>query len=168
MEWTDTLMLEAAPSALTRELDTAMESTRVIALEGITLLCANATSRDETTTALELLRGFRATGRRVVLCDTSRLVVGKQFGCEVVERGGANMLVSCGISGREVGIGARDAGLDLASVVVCSKPQAGGQVVASRLAPGDTVLLLGIDDRTCDEVVQLIDSQWSLRTAVAA
>ncbi len=168
MEWTDTLMLEAAPTALSRELDSAMDYTRVVALQGITLLCADATSRDETASALELLRGFRATGRRVVLCDTSRLVVGKQFGCEVVERGGANLLVSCGISGREVGIGARDAGLNLSSVVVCSKPLAGGQVVASQLAPGDTVLLLGIDSKTCDEVAKLIDNQWSMRTAVAA
>jgi len=168
MEWTDTLMLETTPDATTCGADLALDFTRVVALQGITLLCANTTSRDQTASALELLRGFRAIGRRVVLCDTSRLVVGKQFGCEVVERGAANMLVSCGISGREVGIGARDAGLDLASVVVCSKPLAGGQVVASRLTPGDTVLLLGIDQATCDKVAKLMDHQLSMRSAVAA
>ncbi len=168
MEWTDTLMLEATSSATLREANSAIDDTRVVALQGVTLLCANTTSRDETAAVLELLRGFRATGRRVVLCDTSRLVVGKQFGCEVVERGGANMLVSCGLSGREVGIGARDAGLDLSSVLVCSKPLAGGQVLATQLVPGDTVLLLGIDDATCDEVAELVDHHLSLRSAVAA
>ncbi len=168
MEWTDTLMLETAPSAAASEPDSARDFTRVVALQGITLLCANTTSRRETASALELLRGFRATGRRVVLCDTSRLVVGRQFGCEVVESGAANMLVSCGVSGREVGIGARDAGLDLASVLVCSKPLAGGQVLANQLVPGDTVLLLGIDEKVCDEVARMIDHHLSLKTVIAA
>ncbi len=168
MEWIDTLMFEPAPSGLSDGAGTATEFTRIVPLQGITLLCANTTSRSETASALELLRGFRATGRRVVLCDTSHLVVGKQFGCEVVERGGANLLVSCGISGREVGIGARDAGLDLASVLVCGKPLAGGQALACQLVPGDTVLLLGIDDATCDEVAKLIDTQLCMKTAVAA
>jgi len=148
--------------------ESAMDNTRVVALEGITLLCANATSRQETAAALELLRGFRATGRRVVLCDTSRLVVGKQFGHEVVESGAAQILVSCGISGREVGIGARDAGLDLASVVVCSKPLACGQVLANLLTPGDTVLLLGIDSTAYDEVCMLLTQRFSMQSAVAA
>ena len=168
MEWTDTLMLESEPTVLSIEAGTANDLTRIIPLQGVTLLCANTTSRAETTSALELLRGFRAAGRRVVLCNTSQLVVGKQFGSEVVERGEANLLVSCGISGREVGIGARDAGLDLASVLVCGKPLAGGQALACQLVPGDTVLLLGFDDAMCDEVSKLIDSQLCMKTAVAA
>ena len=86
----------------------------------------------------------------------------------MVRRGAAELLVSCGISGREVGIGARDAGLALSSVVVCHKPQAGGQVVASRLAPGDTVLLLGFDEPSCDEVVGMIESQLTARLSAAA
>jgi len=168
MEWTDTLMLGDPPSDLSCERNTALDFTRVVALPGVTLLCANATSRGQTTFALELLRGFRATTRRVVLCDTSRLVVGRQFGYEVVEKGAANLLVSCGISGREVGIGARDAGLDLSSVVICSQTLAGGQVLASRLAPGDTVLLLGMDRATSDEVVGILEKQLSMRSTVAA
>ena len=167
MEWTDTLMLETAPLGKLSEPEPLADYTRVVTLQGITLLCTNATSRQDTAAALELLRGFRVTGRRVVLCDTSRLVVGKQFGREVVEGGAAQMLVSCGISGREVGIGARDAGLNLASVVVCSKPLAGGQVLASQLATGDTVLLLGVDRETCDKLATLL-SQRLLRCGAAA
>lgn len=168
MEWTDTLMLEPAPTGIPSERDSTLDFTRVVALQGVTLLYTDATSRDRTASALELLRGFRATGRRVVLCDTSRLVVGKQFGCEVVERGAANMLISCGMSGREVGIGARDAGLDLSSVVVCGNSLAGGQVLASQLVPGDTVLLLGVDQATSDEVAKLLDKKMSQKLAVAA
>ncbi len=168
MEWTDTLMLEVPANGSSYERGSALDFTRVVALPGITLLCANAKSREETASALELLRGFRATGRRVVLCDTTRLVVGKQFGSEVVEKGAADLLVSCGISGREVGIGARDAGLNLASVLICGKPLAGGQSLAHQLVPGDTVLLLGVDSKACDEVIALLDQRLSKRVAVAA
>lgn len=168
MEWTDTLMLDAAAASSMGRPESALDYTRVVALQGVTLLCAEATSRQETAAALELLRGFRATGRRVVLCDTSRLVVGKQFGSEVVDSAAAQMLISCGISGREVGIGARDAGLDLSSVIVCNKPLAGGQVLANQLVPGDTVLLLGIDKETCDEVAALITQSLSQRMQIAA
>jgi len=168
MEWTDTLMLETATTTMSQQPESALDYTRVFAVEGVTLLYANVTSRPEISAALKLLQSFRATGRRVVLCDTTELVVGKQFGCEVVEDGSAELLISCGISGREVGIGARDAGLDLSSVVICAKPLAGGQVLASQLAPGDTVLLLGIDNETCDEVAGILANRFSRRAALAA
>lgn len=168
MEWTDTLMLDLGTTSSLGEPLTASEFTRVLHLPGVTLLSANATSRDETTSALELLRGFKASGRRVVLCDTTQFVVGKQFGREVVELGAVQLLVSCGISGREVGIGARDAGLNLASVVVCTKAQSGAQVLSHRLAPGDVVLLLGVDDETCDELAELLSNRFNLPEAIAA
>ncbi len=168
MEWTDTLMLERFSAAASNKSSEVQESTRVIPLPGITLLCATTSSRDEMSAALELLRGFRATGRRVVLCDTSELVVGKQFGSEVVETGGVSLLVSCGISGREVGIGARDAGLDLASVVVCSQPLAAGQVLRKQLIAGDTVLMLGIDHSTCMRLAGMLEEHLVPQTVIAA
>lgn len=168
MEWTDTLMFAPDSSGGSSKQVQPTKSMRVMAMEGLTLLCANVTSRSETTTALEALRDFRATGRRVVLCDTSRLTVGRQFGCEVVEKGTANLIVSCGISGREVGIGARDAGLDLSSVVVCSQPLAGGQVLTSHITPGDTVLLLGIDEKTCDALAHMLEYHLSIKSSAAA
>lgn len=168
MEWTDTLMLDTPTATAVEEPCTALDFTRVIPLPGMTLLCSTTTSRSEISSALELLRGFRATGRRIVLCDTTQLVAGKQLGREVVESGGANLLVSCGISGREVGIGARDAGLKLANVVVCSKATAAGQVLRKQLVPGDTLLLLGIDNKTCDKLASMLEDYLTPRTAVAA
>ena len=166
MEWTDVLMLDSLVSTPEGASGAAMDFTRVLPLPGITLLCANATSHHETTAALELLRGFRTSGRRVVLCDTYPLVVGKQFGREVVDQGGAELLISCGISGREVGIGARDAGLNLASVVVCSKPLSGGQVLAHHMVHGDVVLMLGFDTRSSNQVAQLLSERCSTNSAV--
>ncbi|MGI9427520.1 MAG: hypothetical protein ACR2NM_02600 [Bythopirellula sp.] len=168
MEWTDTLMLDSFAAVSAGDSGAALDFTRVLPLPGITLLCANVNSSDETSAALKLLRGFRTSGRRVVLCNTYPLVAGKQFGQEVVEQGGAELLVSCGISGREVGIGARDAGLNLASVVVCTKPLSGGQVLAHRLAAGDVVMMLGFDEQSSDQVAQLLIDRFSAARAVAA
>ena len=168
MEWTDTLMLETSASQAAVRRGSVMEHTRVVVLPGVTCLCVDTTSRDETAEALALLRDFRATGRRMVLCDTTRMVVGRQFGHEVVETGCAQLLISCGLSGREVGIGARDAGLDLASVVVCGHPLAGGQVLANQLLPGDTVLLLGVNPAECEQVIALLEQRLTVRSRMAA
>ncbi len=156
MEWTDTLMLEPrrpTPDNISR---TVAYKVRVIPVEGVSLLHAEVRTHEETEATLELLRGFRAA-RRVVLCDTSFLVddthtVERQLGHTLVNSGDAEMLVSCGSCAREVAIGARDAGLDLASVVVCGDAKSACEVLTHRLIPGDTVLLLGLDRWTCDRL----------------
>ena len=168
MEWTDTLMFEAMPTISLGRTSPVLERTRVVSLEGVTLLHVSSTCREETVDALNLLRGFRATGRRVVLCNTSELVVGRQFGHQVVEQGAAKVLVSCGISGREVGIGARDAGLDLSSVVVCGEQMAASKVLSNQVMPGDTILLLGIDTEVFEEVVTQLEARFSVKPALAA
>jgi hypothetical protein len=168
MEWIDTLMLEPKPQHKVTHLRIHRESMQVRAAQGTTLLCADIVTHQETTEALELLRGFRATGRRVVLCDTARINAGRQLGQSIVVEGAASVLVSCGISGREVAIGARDSGLDLANVVVCRDSRAACELLACRLAPGDTVLLLGADRETCDCLVDLLDNRSQFTLSAAA
>lgn len=165
MEWTDTLMLEPKRTISIADAQRAVASARVVTVQGITLLQIDSMSREELDSSLEILRGFRATGRRIVLCDTSDLVVGRQFGAGIVEQGGAELLISCGISGRNVAIGARDSGLSLANVVVCNKAEAACDVLSCRLVPGDTVMLLGIDRKTCDELVATLEQRLSPRLA---
>jgi len=146
---------------------------RVISAPGMSLLYANAKTEDEAVFALELLRGFRAVGRRVVLCDTSQLTTdsqpaGTEFGRTLVHDGSAEILITCGPGGREVAVGARDAGLDLASVVVCRAALETCAVLAGRLTPGDTVLLLGIQQAVCDRLVALLNKRALPTVAVAA
>lgn len=148
MDWTDTLLFESHSPGC----DVApRECVQVFPAHGVTLLQAGAGSHELTETALNSLRGFRAVGRRIVLCDTSGMsedfrAVERQLGHALVETGGANVIVSCGHAGRELAIGARDEGLELASVVVCSDARSACEVLANRLVPGDTVLLMGVDD----------------------
>jgi UDP-N-acetylmuramyl pentapeptide synthase len=168
MEWIDTLMLEPAPKRKVTHLRIYREPMQVRVAQGTTLLCANIVSYQETTEALELLRGFRATGRRLVLCDTSRISAGRQLGQAIVAGGHASVLVSCGMAGREVAIGARDSGLDLANVVVCRDSRAACELMAAQLMPGDTVLLLGVDSETSERLVELLDGRSNLQFSTAA
>lgn len=168
MEWIDTLMLESTPQHKVTHLRIHREAMQVRVAQGTSLLCANIVTYQETTEALELLRGFRATGRRLVLCDTSRISAGRQLGQTIVTEGGASVLVSCGLSGREVAIGARDSGLDLANVVVCRDSRAACELLACRLLPGDTVLLLGVDQESCDRLVDLLDDRAQFTLSAAA
>jgi hypothetical protein len=168
MEWIDTLMLEPKPQHKVTHLRIHRESMQVRVAQGTTLLCVDIATHYETTEALEQLRGFRATGRRVVLCDTTRIGAGRQLGQAIVAEGAASVLVSCGISGREVAIGARDSGLDLANVVVCRDSRAACELLACRLMPGDTVLLLGVDGETCDCLVNLLDNRSKFTLSAAA
>jgi hypothetical protein len=86
----------------------------------------------------------------------------------MVVEGGATVLVSCGRSGREVAIGARDAGLDLSNVVVCRDAFSACELLSCRLAPGDTLLLLGVDQVACERLIQLLDNRQTFPLRAAA
>jgi len=155
------------------DISAKTDCVRVISLQGMSLLYANAKTFAQTVLALELLRGFRAAGRRVVLCDTLSLTAGSQsedreLGHALVEEAGAEVLITCGTTGRDVAVGARDAGLNLASVVVCREATGACGVLADLLAPGDTILLLGIQQSVCDQLVETLNKRSSPKVAAAA
>jgi len=168
MEWTDTLMLDSSRNDGRSDSQRSLLAARVMTKQGITFLHADAPTYAETTASLELLRGFRESVRRVVLCEGSWIAAGRQLGHEVVELGLADVLVSCGRTGREVGIGARDAGLDLSSVVVCNTADAGCRVLTRMLHEGDTVLLLGIEQEECDGLIESLGHCSTVKSGAAA
>ena len=172
MEWTDTLILEPTYRGTARTDRSVAVGLQVTPVQGVSLLHARVDTREETETALKLLRGFRAVGRRVVLCDTSYLAddyhkVQRQLGHALVKVGGAELLVSCGPGGREVAIGARDEGLDLANVVVCGEARSACEVLTNQLRAGDSVLLLGVDNDTRARLIFTLEKRLS-RPAMAA
>jgi hypothetical protein len=170
MEWTDMLILEPRPSGQTDH--TVVDGVPVVRVGDVTLLHAKVHTHEETETVLKLLQGFTSAGRRVVLCDTSCLsddyhTVERQLGRTLVDLGQAELLVSCGLCGREVAIGARDEGLELANVVVCGDTRSACEVLTYRVQPGDTVLLLGVGDDTRARLVLSLNNRLS-RAAMAA
>lgn len=178
MEWIDTLMLEPKRESTIdgthrfgegSSVDSIKAvSARVLAVQGVSLLHAAGRTTEELTAALEILRGFRAAGRRVVLCDTSTLAPGRQVGQSLVRDCGVEAVVSCGTHGRDLAIGARDAGLDLASVIVCRDVKAACEALVYRLNPGDTVLLWGVDQVTCNRLVMWLEKHFSECSRAAA
>lgn len=149
-----------------------VDGVNITPVQDVQLLHARVHTHEETETVLKLLRGFSTVGRRVVLCDTSCLsddyhTVERQLGHTLVEKGHAELLISCGLCGREVAIGARDEGLELANVVVCGDARSASEVLAYRVQPGDSVLLLGVGDETRARLVLSLNNRLS-RSAVAA
>jgi len=144
------------------------DSMEVHAVQGISLIHADVSSHEETAAALKVLRGFRAAGRRVVLCDTSQLTSSRQLGGEIVTESNASVFVSCGPVGREVAIGARDAGLELANVVVCQDASSACELLSCRLLPGDTLLLLAVEKRHCGQLIERLNQRISRPLSAAA
>ena len=148
--------------------DRSLLAARITTAGSVTLVQAEISNYIDMTASLELLRGFEEAPRRVVFCDASRLPAGRQLGLEIVERGRAEVLVSCGRTGREVGIGARDAGLDLNRVIVCGNATAGCRALKGLLNEGDTVLMLGIEQSVGEELVRSLRRDSSDTLAMAS
>lgn len=98
--------------------------------------------------ALELLRDFDSSGRRVVVCgdldsppqDAARLH--RRVGDDMVTRCGADVLVACGEHASQVVYGARDAGMPKCQTSACTLADA-ARAVRDVVRPGDVVLIKG-------------------------
>lgn len=174
MDWMDTLFLEPnGPDGNYRVYQEVVKASQITPVHGVSLLHIPVSNHEEAHAALKTLERFRAVRRRVVLCDTSTLLsegcrfAERQLGHAVVETGHAELLVTSGPGGREVGIGARDRGMELANVVVCGEAQSACEVLSHRLSPGDTVLLLATDKETRARLVLSLEKRLS-RPAIAA
>lgn len=170
MDWSDTVLFE--PKLYVGE-NTSQDEVREFHVRGVTLLQGNLGTYDDTDFAINTLRGHHASGRRIVLCNTSGIVedyssVERQLGHALVQEGAAELLISCGKNGREVAIGARDQGLHLANVIVCSDMPSGCEVLTNQLQMGDTVLLLGVDDAVRARLVLSLEKRLAIQARAAA
>ncbi len=99
--------------------------------------------------ALELLRDFDTSGRRIVVCgDMAELgdeaeAMHYKLGDQVVTLCGADLLVACGQWAAEVVAGARAAGMPLDASMSCREPKDALECFGSQLRPGDVVLVKG-------------------------
>lgn len=170
MDWSDTELFE--PKLYVGDT-TSQEAVRVFPVQEVTLLQGNLGTYEDTDFAIHSLRGHTAEGRRVVLCNTSGMVenytsVERQLGRALVEEGDAEVLISSGKFGREVAIGARDVGLSLSNVVVCNDMPSACRVLGNQLQPGDTVLLLGVEDADRARLVLSLEKRLARPLRAAA
>lgn len=145
---------------------------RLMPAPGATLLVAPHSTPAEAEAALEALRAFRATGRRVVWCDSSELADSPHvdlhaWGARIVEDGAADALIVSGHGARELAMAARDAGLAVGRVVVCSDDPTARNLLNDSLVPGDTVLALGISNTSCDKLAERLASRFEVESVAA-
>jgi hypothetical protein len=144
-----------------------------IRVPGATLLVVPQATVAAAEAALKSLRGCRGANRRVAWCNISELartpgVDLRQWGRRLVEEGGVAMVVVCGASGRDLAVGARDAGLALGRVVVCRDEATARNVLGDSIAAGDTVLALGIGMEGCQRLTDRLESRFTGTLATAS
>ncbi len=99
--------------------------------------------------ALELLREFDVAGRRIVICGdmaelgAQSIALHWQMGKDIVQIGGAELVIACGRFARHVTAGARSTGLDRARAVPCETIEDAIPYVGQAVLPGDVVLVKG-------------------------
>ncbi len=144
----------------------------VLRVPGATLLVSSQANLAATEAGMKSLRGLRTSGRRVVWWNTSEMsrtagVDLCQWGRRIVEEAGASLVVVCGVGGREVAVGARDAGLPLGRVVVCRDEATARNVLGDSIASGDTVLALGAGMEGCQRLCDRLESRFARQLAAA-
>lgn len=121
--------------------------------------------------ALELLRDFDTSGRRIIVCgDMAELGEAAarrhfQLGREVVNVCGADLLIACGQFSRSVVDGARAAGMSRARTIPCATTADALPYLGQAILPGDVVLVKGSRSMKMEQVVEAFRCYPRRRTA---
>lgn len=113
--------------------------------------------------ALELLRDFDNTGRRIVVCGDMRELgeesaqLHRELGSDVVHVCGADMLVACGDFAADVVAGAQAAGMTPRRTIACRAPEEAAAHVSQVLDAGDVVLVKGSRAMALERCVQALE-----------
>jgi UDP-N-acetylmuramoyl-tripeptide--D-alanyl-D-alanine ligase len=121
--------------------------------------------------ALELLRDFDASGRRIVVCgDMGELgeesaSLHWQLGKQVVTLADAELLIACGEFARHLVAGARAAGMPPARAIPCETLEDSLPYLGQAILPGDVVLLKGSRTMAMERVVEALQRYPRRRSA---
>ena len=121
--------------------------------------------------ALELLRDFRATGRRIFVSgDMNELgdesaALHRRLGNQTVTLCGADLLIACGGFARQVVTGARAAGMPPARSFACRTAEEAVPRLGQTVRPGDVVLVKGSRTMGMERVVEAIGQHPALQIA---
>jgi UDP-N-acetylmuramoyl-tripeptide--D-alanyl-D-alanine ligase len=112
--------------------------------------------------ALELLRDFDAAGRRIVICGdmaelgAQSIALHWQMGKDIVQIGGAELVIACGQFARHVTAGARSTGLVRARAVPCDTIEDAMPYVGQAVLSGDIVLVKGSRVMAMERLVEAL------------
>jgi len=112
--------------------------------------------------ALEFLRDFDAAGRRIVVCGdmaemgTQSIALHWQIGKDIVQIGGAELVIACGPFARHVTAGARSTGLIRARAIPCDTLEDAMLYVGQAILPGDIVLVKGSRGMAMERLIEAL------------
>ena len=163
--------LEEAAGALSR-FDGVPMRCEVIEVRGATIINdAYNANPAAMRAALELLRDFETSGRRIVVCgDMAELggdapLLHSQLGSQVVTLCGADVLIACGEYAGQVVAAARAAGMPHAHAIPCRSPEDTLPFLGQAILPGDVVLVKGSRVLAMERIVDALHSYPRRRSA---
>ena len=112
--------------------------------------------------SLELLQDFDSSGRRIVVCGDvaepgpQAAALHWQLGKQIVELGGAALLIACGPMARHVTAGARAAGMVRSRAIPCDAVDDALPYLGQAILPGDVVLVKGSQGMELARVVDAL------------
>ncbi len=121
--------------------------------------------------ALELLRDFDTTGRRIVVlgdvaaAEDEAVLLHRQLGNQVVTLCGADVLIACGDCARDVVAAARAAGMPSRQAIACRTPEEAPAYLGQILLPGDVVVIKGVRVLSMQHVVDALKHYPKRRSA---
>jgi hypothetical protein len=150
----------------------AAEPVSLINVSGATLMHAPNCTPATAESALKTLRDFRAVRRRVVWCNPTELTRTpnadlQSWGRRLVDVGHADMVIACGVGARDLAIAARDAGLSIGRVVVCTDDMTARNVLTDSIVAGDTILALGTTAESCYKLAERMETRFERELLVA-
>ena len=150
----------------------AAEPVSLINVSGATLMHAANCTPATAEMALKTLRDFRAVRRRVVWCNPTELTRTpnadlRAWGWKLVDLGHADMVIACGVGARDLAIAARDAGLSIGRVVVCTDDMTARNVLTDSIVAGDTILALGTTSESCYKLAERMETRFERELLVA-
>jgi UDP-N-acetylmuramoyl-tripeptide--D-alanyl-D-alanine ligase len=135
----------------------------VVEIRGATILrdggdCGPAAMR----AAIELVEDLESSGRRIVVCgsvsprDAQAAAAHWQLGKQIVELGGATLLIACGPMARHVTAGARAAGMVRSRAIPCDSLADALPYLGQAILPGDVVLVKTAEGMDLERVAEAL------------